>query len=90
MFEGIACVTPSMFCILLAFLTTNWASSVAFLCLIMAFGAALVGGRYRVPYDVTPDFAGQTFGFTNTIGQVFISYTLFCEHANNSIMNAKL
>ena len=68
-FEGISSVMSSICCIALAFSTSNWVISVVILCSVLGFGAAFVAGRYRVPYDVTPDMAGTTFGFINMVGQ---------------------
>lgn len=68
-FEAISTVVSSICCIALAFSTSNWIISVVILCSVLGFGAAFVAGRYRVPFDVTPDLAGLTFGFINMVGQ---------------------
>ena len=68
-FEGISSIMSSICCMSLAFSTSNWKVSVTILCSVLGFGAAFVAGRYRVPYEVTPDLAGLTFGFVHMVGQ---------------------
>ena len=39
------------------------------LVVVLGTRAGIYAGRYRVPYEILPDYAGPTFGLMNMIGQ---------------------
>ena len=62
-------VIPAIGCILLTFFTDQWIPVMIILVLLLGTRGGVYAGRYRVPYEIAPDYPGPTFGFTNTIAQ---------------------
>jgi len=68
-FEAIGMLVPSVGCLAMAFSLSDWRLVILVLCLPLGFRGAIYSGRNLVPFDVTPAYAGPTFGFINMIGQ---------------------
>merc|ERR1719433_1966002 len=62
-------IVPAIGCISLTFVTNEWIPVMIILCVLLGMRGGVYAGRYRVPYEVTPDYPGPTYGFVNTIGQ---------------------
>lgn len=62
-------VIPAIGCILLTFFTDQWIPVMIILVLLLGTRGGVYAGRYRVPYEIAPDYPGPTYGFINTIAQ---------------------
>jgi len=69
LFEGISMVIPGIGCLMLTFFTDKFIPVMFTLVVVLGTRAGIYAGRYRVPYEILPDYAGPTFGLMNMIGQ---------------------
>ena len=60
---------PAFGCLLLTFFTNKWIPVMIILTLLLGTRGGVYAGRYRVPYEIAPDYPGPTYGFINTIAQ---------------------
>ena len=62
-------VIPAIGCLLLTTCTDQWIPVMIILTLLFGTRGAVFAGRYKVPYEIAPDYPGPTFGFANTVAQ---------------------